>query len=149
MNQDSYWKELFFKNAFYLYERRNDIFKDSRLFFTPLPFKNNLAYSGTSGLENPTLGIYLEWWDTCDRALIKEDGEIIALTYFIAGSPLTGINGCAVVDKNGKTRRHVFASPFSDIWRSFMTFNQRYAKEKQLYPAFSLEETIAKLEHGQ
>ena len=149
MNPSSSWKELFFQNAFFLYEHKNDIYKDRRMFFTPLPFENNLAYSGTSGLEDPTLGIYLEWWDTCDRALIKEDGKLIALTYFIAGSPLTGANGCAVVDKNGKTRRHVFASPFSAIWRSFMTINQRYTDAKHICQAYSLEETVAKLKYGQ
>lgn len=149
MNPDSSWKELFFENAFLLYKHRNEIYEDSRLFFTPLPFENNLAYTGTSGLENPTLGIYLEWWDTCDRALIKEDGELVALTYYIAGSPLTGINGCAAVDENGRTRKLVFASPFSEIWHSFRSINQHYADAKHLYQTFSLKETVAKLKHGQ
>lgn len=55
------WKRLFYKEAFFLYEHRDRILSDSRMFLTPLPFQNNLAYSGTSGLGDATLGVYLEW----------------------------------------------------------------------------------------
>jgi len=54
------WKELFFKNAFLFYEHREEILADSRMALTPLPFENVLAYTGTSGLRNATLGVYLE-----------------------------------------------------------------------------------------
>ena len=69
------------------------------MFLTPLPFENNLAYTGSSGLRNATLGVYLEWWSECERAVIKKDGgEVQALTYFIAGSPLSGSNHCSAVE---------------------------------------------------
>ena len=139
------WQELFFKEAFYLYEHRDAILKDSRMFLTPLPFRNNLAYTGTSGLNNATLGVYLEWWDSCERSVIKEKGEVAALTYFIAGSPLSGGNHCSAVRRNGKTMGLRFASPFMDIWKSFIDINQRYTGAKQVYQAYSLEETVAKL----
>ena len=98
------WEELFYKEAFFLYEHKEQILADSRMFLTPLPFKNGLAYSGTSGFKDATLGIYLEWWEACERAVIKKDGIIQALTYYIAGSPLTGSNRCSTVDKNGKVK---------------------------------------------
>lgn len=139
------WEEIFFREAFFLYEHRAAVYADRRMFFSPLPFKNNLAYSGSSGLDNATLGIYLKWWDSCERAVIREQDRVVALTDFIAGSPLSGINTCAVVDKEGNPRRHSFASPFSDIWNSFRIINTLYDAEKGKSPAFTLEETVAKL----
>ena len=146
--QEGSWKGLFLKEAFFLYEHRSAIYADSRMFLTPLPFANNLAYTGTSGLNNATLGVYLEWWDNCDRAVLKDKGEVVGLTYFIAGSPLSGNNHCSMVNRSGKSKSIVFNSPFTDIWSSFMRINQRYTEAKQTYQAYSLEETIAKLREG-
>ena len=143
--QEEPWKALFFQEVFFLYEHKDAVYADSRMFLTPLPFRNNLAYSGTSGLRDATLGVYLEWWDHCDRAVLKEKDRVSELTYFIAGSPLSGSNKCAVVDRRGKTWNHVFPSPFIDIWSSFMNINGRYTEAKQIYQAYTLEETVAKL----
>ena len=139
------WEELFLKEAFFLYEHRDVIYADSRMFLTPLPFENNLAYTGTSGLGNATVGVYLEWWDNCNRAIFKDKGEVTALTYFIAGSPLSGSNHCSVVNRKGMSKSVVFPGPFSDIWSSFMRINQRYTVARQIYQSYTLEETIAKL----
>ena len=139
------WKDLFLKEAFFLYEHRDAIYEDSRMFLTPLPFDNNLAYSGTSGLRNATLGVYLEWWESCERAILKDKDEVTALTYFIAGSPLSGSNHCSAVNRKGMSMSIVFNSPFTEIWSSFMRINQRYTEAKQIYQAYTLEETIAKL----
>lgn len=139
------WEELFYKEAFFLYEHKEQILADSRMFLTPLPFKNGLAYTGTSGFRDATLGIYLEWWEACERAVIKKDGIIQALTYYIAGSPLTGSNRCSTVDKNGIRETIQFSSPFMPIWRPFIQINQRYTEAKQIYQAYTLEETISKL----
>ena len=139
------WQELFFKEAFFLYEYRDAIFADSRMFLTPLPFGNNLAYTGTSGLNSATLGVYLEWWNNCERAVIKKDGEVFALTYFIAGSPLSGSNNCCAITKDGKFMGIRFPNPFYEIWRPFMDINVRYTEAKQAFQAYSLEETVARL----
>lgn len=138
------WERLFLQEAFYLYEHREQIMVDSRMFLTPLPFKNGLAYTGTSGLNQATLGIYLEWWDDCEKAVIREKDKVEALTYFIAGSPLSGANNCSAVDREGRSVTMQF-SPFSPIWSSFMRINQRYTEAKQRYQSYTLEETIAKL----
>ena len=139
------WEELFYKEAFFLFEHREQILSDSRMFLTPLPFGNNLAYTGTSGLSGATLGVYLEWWDECERAIIRKGGEIRALTYYLAGSPLSGNNRCSAVTRKGKTERICFPSPFNEIWKSFMRINQRYTEAKQIYQAYTLEETVEKL----
>lgn len=138
------WERLFLQEAFYLYEHREQIMADSRMFLTPLPFKNGLAYTGTSGLNQATLGIYLEWWDDCEKAVIREKDKVEALTYFIAGSPLSGANNCSAVDREGRSVTMQF-SPFSPIWSSFMRINQRYTEAKQRYQSYTLEETLAKL----
>lgn len=137
------WEDLFFKEAFFLFENKDRILSDSRMFLTPLPFRNGLAYTGSSGLNNATLGIYMEWWDSCEKAVIKYNGEVIALTYHIAGSPLSGSNHCSAVTRKGQSVTVQFQNPFYDIWGSFMQINQRYAEAKQIYQAYSLEETIA------
>lgn len=138
------WEQLFLQEAFFLYEHKEQILADSRMFLTPLPFQNNLAYTGTSGLRNATLGIYLEWWDACEQAVKYNLDGIEALTYFIAGSPLSGGNHCSAVDRKGKSKTVQFA-PFTEIWSSFMRINQRYTEAKQIYQAYTLEETIEKL----
>ena len=142
-HEDEPWRDLFFQNAFYLYEHREVILSDSRMFLTPLPFKNNLAYTGTSGLNSATLGVYLEWWEACEKTVLKDkDGTVRALTYFFAGSPLSGANHCSAVRRDGKTEGVQF-SPFSEIWGSFGKINARYTEAKQRYQAYTLEETLA------
>ena len=139
------WMVLFYRNAFYLYEHREAILSDSRMFLTPLPFRNNLAYTGTSGMRNATLGVYLEWWEACKKAVLKDDdGEVYALTYFLAGSPLSGSNKCSAVTRDGRTETVSF-SPFIDLWRTFIEINSRYTEAKQRCQAYTLEETLAEL----
>jgi len=139
------WMKLFYKEAFFLYEHRDRILSDSRMFLTPLPFRNNLAYSGTYGLSDATLGVYLEWWINCERSVIKKKGKIHSLTYYLAGSPISGINRCAAITIDGKAQNVSFASPFCDLWRPFMIINMRYTQAKRIYQSFSLEETVARL----
>ena len=137
------WMAIFYKEAFFLYGHRDRILSDSRMFLTPLPFQNNLAYSGTSGLSDATLGVYLEWWESCERSVIKKDGEIHALTYYLSGSPLTGINRCNAVTRDGITEKVSFSGSFAELWRPFMAINKRYTQAKRIYQAYSLEETLA------
>lgn len=61
---------LFCNNAFRFLQYRNRIMSDSRMFLCPVPIQNGMAYTGTSGFHNPTLGVYLEWWLNCETALI-------------------------------------------------------------------------------
>ena len=138
------WEELFYKEAFYLYGRRNAILSDSRMFLTPLPFRNNLAYTGSRGMRDATLGVYLEWWNECEQAVIKKNGQVHALTYFIAGSPLSGGNHCTAITVKGKDKTVRF-SPFLPVWSSFIRINDRYSEAKQIYQAYTLEETLEKL----
>ena len=148
MQTDDSWKDLFFKEAFFLYENKEKIYADVRMFLTPLPFKNNLAYTGAAGMQGATLGVYLKWWDQCEEALLKKNGEVYALTYFIAGSPLSGSNRCSAVKRNGDTIEFSFTCMFSSIWGPFMNINQSYSETKRLFPAYSLKDTVEILHAG-
>ena len=141
------WKNLFFKNAFLLYDHREEILSDRRMALTPLPFENVLAYTGTSGLRNATLGVYLEWWEACGDAVIKDDdGTPSALTYLLAGSPLTGANDCMAVTRDCRTvpvKHQGFC--FRKLWQSFLPINSRYAEAKERDKAFTLEKCLRRL----
>ncbi|MCQ2286139.1 MAG: hypothetical protein MJZ76_04615 [Bacteroidales bacterium] len=132
-------KSFFLQHAVDFYQHAERILSDSRMFLAPVPITNGLAYTGTSGLSNPTLGIYIEWWLTNERAC-RNEKEGLLLTYHIAGSPLSGRNNCSCVNSLGETEPISYEPPFSDIWHSFMAINTRYTEAKQRYEAYSLYE---------
>ena len=134
-------RTLFCDNAFRFLKYRNIIMSDSRMFLCPVPIQNGMAYTGTSGFHNPTLGVYLEWWLNCESAIICSGIETNKVVYHIAGSPLSGSNRCGVVDENGKTETKSI-HPFSSLWPIFMRINNRYDEAKSLYQAYSLKQVV-------
>lgn len=132
---------LFLHNAFRLLHHRDRIMSDSRMFLCPVPIQGGLAYAGTGGFENPTLGVYLEWWLNCESALIGDVGKTDWLVYRIAGSPLSGANQCGIVNKNGKTDIKDIR-PFSPLFSSFAGINNRYKKAKELNQAYTLKQVV-------
>lgn len=137
--------KLFYTNVFLFWNCRDIIYQDSRMFLAPVPVKNGLAYTGTSGFRNPTLGVYLEWWERCQQAHITIEKGVAdkyqeeRLVWYIAGSPLSGSNVCSSVDKSGKTKTTP-VYPFITLWRSFMEVNAHYDPIKPLYQAYTLEQ---------
>ena len=145
-NEEKEQLRLFLDNAFVLLANRERILSDSRMFLCPLPFcRNGLAYMGTSGFERPTLGIYLEFWMTCDQASLVDDNDGKWLLHHIAGSPLSGSNRCRFVDERGE-EKIVQVSEFKKVWTTFMDINRRYAKAKEEYEAYTLREVLGILE---
>jgi hypothetical protein len=138
-------RTLFCDNAFMFLQYRNRIMSDSRMFLCPIPIQNGLAYTGTSGFHNPTLGVYLEWWLNCETAMICDGNGMKKLVYQIAGSPLSGRNSCGVVDENGKTETESIY-PFSSLWPNFMRINSRYDEAKSQYQAYTLKQVVDILE---
>ena len=53
--------ELLCRNLHRLIAESDKILADSKMFLAPVPIQNGLAYFGTSGFQNPTLGVYVEW----------------------------------------------------------------------------------------
>ena len=134
-------RKAFLENAFLFIENRDRILSDSRMFLCPVPVTSGLAYSGTSGFNRPTLGIYLEWWRYCANANIMEDGGDKWLVYQIAGSPLSGSNRCGLVNHKGETKAQQLSN-FISLWPSFQQINCRYDDAKCQYQAYSLREVL-------
>ena len=134
-------RQLFIENSFLLLHNRERILHDSRMFLAPVSVESGLAYTGTSGFRNPTIGVYLEWWTYCDGALMMDEEGVRSLVYRLAGSPLSGANRCTAVREDGKEET-VTLRPFNDYWRSFMKINQRYSDAKSHYEAYSLQQVL-------
>ncbi len=136
--------ELLCRNLHRLIAESDKILADSKMFLAPVPIKNGLAYFGTSGFQNPTLGVYIEWWRHHKCAwIIDEFGEKQPLIY-IAGSPLSGANRCAYVGAEGMSYG-VSVTKFAPVWQSFVNVNTRYTEAKQRYEAYTIEEVIERL----
>lgn len=86
--------ELFFKNAYRLFEKRDVILADSRLSKAQLPFRR--TFEGV-----PCLGDYLVWWKNYKCSQIEnENGErYFIYNYFFKSSI------CHYVDREGRTFR--------------------------------------------
>ena len=140
-DEDTELLKLFLQNAHRLISESDRIMADSRMFLAPVPIRNGLAYTGTSGLRTPTLGVYIEWWSNNKCAWTKGKDGTLQPIYYIAGSPLSGSNKCAYIGPEGDGRT-ISVYPFSPVWRSFMSVNTHYTEAKQLYEAYSLEEVI-------
>lgn len=134
-------KKLFTDNAFYLLAHSERIMRDSRMFLTPVAVQNGLAYTGTSGFNAPTVGVYLEWWNECPRALRTNEEGCRSLVFHLAGSPLSGANHCAEVNEDGRVQS-VCVSLFATHWQSFTAINTRYDEAKHIYQAYTLEQVL-------
>ncbi len=141
-------KQQFIDNAFFLFQNRERIMQDSRMFLAPVAAENVLAYTGTSGFRNPTLGVYLEWWVHCEGAVRTAANGAKSLIYRLAGSPLSGVNSCVAVCEDG-TEEKLRLRSFSDYWFPFMKINQRYSQAKARYQAYSLQQVLDILENRQ
>ena len=130
---------FFLQHAFFFLDKAEQVFRDSRLFLAPVSIQNELAYIGTDGLSNPTLGIYLEWWLNGKGNITTDNEGLPALTYHFSGSPLSGVNYCKCVYPNGQTKT-ITHRDFASIWIGFKEINQKYTKAKQLYEAFNIED---------
>ena len=135
-------EKLFLDNAFVFLENRERILSDSRLFLCPIPSHSGLAYTGTGGFRNPTLGVFIEFWMACTEASIMEANGRKWLIYHIAGSPLSGCNNCGLVNPRGETKSEQVVS-FKDIWRPFIEINTRYDEAKSKYDAYTLRQVLS------
>ena len=134
-------KDLFVNNAFYLLAHKDRILSDSRMFLCPIAIQCGLAYTGTSGFRNPTLGVYIEWWLNCQGAMRIDKKGRKSLVYHLAGSPLSGANKCSEVWEDGKTSIMSLSS-FGRHWGPFTNINTRYTDAKARYQAYTLEQVL-------
>ncbi len=138
--------ELFLKNAFKFWEHKERILTDSRMFLCRVPVRAGLNRTGPSYDGSPTLGVYLQWWDTCEGTVRTDRKGRRSLVYLLAGSMMSGANHCDEVTENGSTRI-VQLYPFCDYWKSFMDINRMYEDAKHRYQAYSLQQVVDILDH--
>ena len=125
-------KERFIKNAFFFLAHKERILTDSRMFLCPVSM-------GSIGFADPTLGIYLQWWETCAGAMFTDKKGRRGLLYKLSGSSLSGHNFCGVVHEDGTTKNVEL--------HSFIRINNLYKSSKQKYQAYSLRQVLDILDH--
>ena len=139
-------KERFIRNAFFFLAHKERILTDSRMFLCPVPILSGMSISGTSGFEEPTLGIYLQWWERCEGALRTDKRGCRSLLYKLSGSSLSGHNVCCEVREDGTTKC-VELFPFKDYRDSFVSINNTYKSVKHRYQAYTLQQVLDILDH--
>ena len=140
-NEQMQKQQLFVDNAFYLLAHMDRIMNDSRMFLAPVAAQSALAYTGTSGFNRPTLGVFLEWWQSSEDAMRIDNEGRRSLVYRLAGSPLSGINRCSAVREDGKIET-VTLSSFNRHCGSFIKINARYTEVKSRCQAYTLQEVL-------
>lgn len=124
---------LFYKNI-------DKILSDSRLFLMPVPVVSGLSFFGTSGFQNPILGVYALWWRNCFDASHDVNGHPI---YLICGSILSGLHVCKSVNlDNGEKQEAELRGRLIDTFLPFIQINRIYKEHKQLYAAYTMEEAV-------
>jgi len=143
VNNNETEREMFFaKNAFLFCRNADKIMKTNKMRNAKVPELNGLMYTGTSGFRNPTLGVYIEWWNANEVAFIRnENGEVEALMYKFGGSPLSGANTCHFVHSDGSITKSSVYGKFKMLWSSFMRINQREDANKN-DEAFAIEQVV-------
>ncbi len=135
-------KQLFYTYFHTFYAHRERILSDSRMFLARIPMYNGLAYTGTSGFHCPTLGVLIEWLLHTPSATWQDDAGRIWMVCSVTGSPLSGSNGCTLVDAEGNLYRQSIY-PFMSLWRPFMHINGRYDEAKAHCQHYTLEEVVS------
>ena len=140
--KERYYRQLFIENVHLFLDESDKILSDGRLFFAPVHVPNHLAYTGTSGFQNPTIGVYLQWWLHAPEASFDENENPI---WFISGSPLSGAHACSAVNKNCECVKAQLKGDFLNVWRSFKEINQELTEAKQRCEAYTFEEALIQL----
>lgn len=133
--------KLFTDHAWLFWKNADRVLSDSRLFFAPVPVKPGLAYTGTSGFGQLTVGIMIEWWLYGPSCLLEDKAHQPALTWFVSGSPLSGGNACSCVHEDGTTEK-IQHNTFSSVWKSLMKISSQYSRAYAKYEHYSIEQCI-------
>lgn len=126
--------ELFKANAHYLFENRERIFADSRMFLAPVNIQSGGAYIGA--FVKPTVGTYIEWW-------LRRGKEELAC--YVSGSPLSGANVSKAIAKDGTLVPLPAPGRFIDLVKEFNSVHKRYLEERKRYKVYSLLEVVMRL----
>lgn len=133
-------RRLLFDNIMLIYDNRERILTDSRMFLAPMPCAGGLYYGDTAAFEDPALGVYLQWWMTCKEAHPSDDEWV----FYFSGSPLSGYNHCGIFGVEGQKESKP-CSDFADLYRSFARINKMYRGLSDTCEHYPLREVIERL----
>ncbi len=139
---DATMRHLFLNYAAELFSHSQEILSDSMLFFTPVPVVHSIT--GPMRLDDPTLGVYIEWWKTCDGSRWTDNNGDIHLVYQLNGSPFCGANLCGATYNHGHIDT-VRLQPFHKAVQSFADINNRYAAYRDEVIAYNMRDALYKL----
>lgn len=131
--------ELFVEHIPYLWEQRERILSDSRLFLCPLAVPNGVAYFGY--FPTATLGAYVELWQMCKDAIWLDEEGLRHFVWRVSGSPLSGNNKCGLISE---TRERSIRSldRFGTLWRVFVGIICRYRDIQPKGESYRIAEVI-------
>lgn len=134
-------RNLFYDYAFFFLAHGECILNDSRMFLATVPIHSGLADSGTDGFQDPTLGVYVEFWLNCPLATKMDENGRKRLVCSISGSPMTGSNLCDVVYEDGEVEGK-YLPYFHQVWHTFLEINKRYDNVKANCESYSLQQVV-------
>lgn len=137
-------QRLFMESAWLLYNNCDRILSNPCMAYAPINMPNGLMYCGDKAFRGATIGVYLDWWLECEKAVVTDEDEHRHLIVCFGGSPLSGWNKCHMVDEEGvvsETR----VQGFPTLWRPFSQICRRYAKGEKPEQPYCFEEVICRL----
>ena len=112
--------------------------------YAPIDMPNGLMYVGSKAFECATIGVYLNWWQECEKAIVTDINGRRNLIVCFGGSPLSGWNLCHMVNEDNQVFEKRVTG-FSSLWRPFSHICHRYADGEKPEDTYSLEEVVCRL----
>ena len=137
-------QKRFMESAWLLYNNRDRILSNPCMAYAPVNMPNGLMYCGDRAFKGATIGVYLEWWQECKKAIVTDEDGRRHLIVCFGGSVLSGWNKCYMVDEEGfvsETR----VQGFPTLWHPFSHICHRYADGEKPEEPYCLEEVICRL----
>ena len=135
---------MFVDSAWLLYHNCDRILSNPCMAYAPINMPNGLMYCGDKAFRGATVGVYLEWWQECKKAIVTDEDGRRHLIVCFGGSVLSGWNKCYMVDEEGvisETR----VQGFPTLWHSFIHICHRYADGEKPDERCCLEEVVCRL----
>ena len=135
---------MFVNSAWLLYNNSERILSDPRMAYAQIDLPNGLMYCGDKAFKGATIGVYLDWWQECEKAVVTDEDGRRHLIVCFGGSELSGWNKCHMVDEDGivsETR----VQGFPTLWRPFSRTCHRYANSEKPVEPYCLAEVICRL----
>ena len=113
--------------------------------YVPVPVNNGIYYTGA--FPQATLGVYAQWWDSCNWAVDIDDGGNMSIIWMICGSPLSGKNHCQGSDIYGNSRQ-ISVRSFIKLWPNFANIAAEFSRQQKPEQVYTISEVVDILKSG-